>query len=103
MENILSSNPTSGAVYNFCYGITTGEPIQPIGKNRGLLISHYDSVVGFAGITICFFRPNGTTFTQEFKLSRTSPAFYFKNAFLLECQVYGVGGMGTGVTCAAIA
>lgn len=103
METILSSDPTSGSLYNFCYGIPTGEPIQPIGKNRGLLISFWDNVATTSGITICFFRPNGTTFTQEFKLSRSSPAFYFKNAFLLECQVCGVGGMGTGVTCAAIA
>lgn len=103
MENILASNPTSGAVYNFCYGIPTGTPIQPIGKNRGLLVSFFDNVVNISGITICFYKPNGTTYTQEIKLSRSSPAFYFKNAFLLECQVYGVGDMGTGVTCAAIA
>ena len=102
MESILSSNPTGGALYNFCYGIPTGNPIPPIGKNRGLLVS-YDGVATVAGITVCFFRPNGTTFTQELKISRTTPSFYFKNTLLLECRVYGVGAMDAGVTCAAIA
>jgi len=100
MESILTSNPTSGALYNFCYGITTGEPIRPIGPNRGLFIS-YDAVSAFIGITVCFFKPNGTTFTHEIKLGRS--AVSFRNNFILECEVYGVGGMGSGVTCSAIA
>jgi hypothetical protein len=101
MESILTSNPTSGALYNFCYGITTGEPIQPIGPNRGLFIS-YDGASNFTGITVCFFKPNGTTFTHEIKLGKMIGSF--RTNFILECEVYGVGGMGeSGVTCSAIA
>ena len=99
MESILTSNPTSGALYNFCYGITTGQPIQRIEPNRGLFIS-YDGVSVATGITVCFFRPNGATFTHQFQLSKASS---FRNNFFLECEVYGVGVMGSGVTCAALA
>lgn len=100
MESILTSNPTSGALYNFCYGITTGQPIQRIEPNRGLLIS-YDGVSVATGITVCFFTPNGATHTQQFQLGRAGGVF--RNNFFLECEVYGVGSMGNGVTCAAIA
>ena len=101
MESILTSNPTSGALYNFCYGITTGEPIQRIEPNRGLLISWDGSIFVTAGITVCFFRPNGATFTHQFQLGRALGVF--RTNFFLECEVYGVGVMGSGVTCAALA
>jgi hypothetical protein len=100
MESILTSNPTSGALYNFCYGITTGQPIQRIEPNRGLFIS-YDNQPISTGITVCFFRPNGATFTHQFRLSRAGGVF--STNFFLECEVYGVGVMGSGVTCAALA
>lgn len=103
MGTIVTLNPTSGALYNFCYGITTGEPIQRIEPNRGLLISFDGSSVAVAGITVCFFRPNGATFTHQFRLGRLGIGSGYRCNFFLECEVYGVGVMGTGLTCAALA
>ena len=100
----LTPSGTSDNLYSRAFPVTVG---QQIGTNRGLLwsISDLSVVSPGMGVTaeVSMYRANGTTFTQQLKLSRNASNPAFGNIVILEYRVFSVITLPAGTTCAALA
>ena len=100
----LTTAVTSDNLYSRAFPVTVG---QPIGTNRGLVwsISDLSVVAPGSGVTaeVSMYRANGTTFTQQLKLSRNAANPAFSNILILESRVFSVITLPAGTTCSALA
>ena len=100
----LTTAGTSDNLYSRAFPVTVG---QTIGTNRGLVwsISDLSVVAPGVGVTaeVSMYRANGTTFTQQLKLSRNPSNPAFSNIMILESRVFSVITLPAGTTCSALA